>query len=322
MINIFINANKEDFAMSFIALIVFIIVQILFIPLAIIGGILTSFNQLLVSKRLGVSGTAISAIGQRWLMHIYGMRKDPATAKLYRALPNGSEIGLWLLLFPGFLQYKIHPSFAEEGKEILMNAVQARTFHIDKLINESKDKVEQFVVMGAGYDTRCYGDLKRNNLKFFELDQEKTQKLKIECLKKAGIDASHVTFVEMDFSTEKWYEKLAKAGYDPGKKTLFLWEGVTLYLSEADVRKTIKEIKEHAASGSILIADFASNRLTALQGVKATNENFNFGLDLSINPEKVLKTFIESEKVNLGDYYFIGHKTKKGAVMAVAEIIL
>ena len=322
MMNIFMNANKEEFAMEFIALIVFIIVQILFIPLAIIGGILTSFKQLVVSKRLGVSGTAISAIAQRWLMNFYGMRKDPATAKLYRALPNASEIGLWLVLFPGFLQYKIHPAFPEKGKESLTNAVQARTFHIDKLIKESKDKVEQFVVMGAGYDTRCYGDLKQNNLKFFELDQEKTQKLKLKCLKKAGIDASHVTFVDVDFSTEKWYEKLEKAGFNPGKKSLFLWEGVTLYLSENDVRKTIKEIKAHAASGSILIADWCSKRLTALQGVKATNEDFNFGLDFSVNPEKVLKTFIESEKVNLGDYYFIGHKTKKGAVMAVAEVVL
>jgi methyltransferase (TIGR00027 family) len=316
------SRKKEEFEMRFIALIIFIVVQIIFIPLAIIGGILVSINQLLVSKRLGVSGTAISAMGQRWLMNAYGMRKDPATAKLYRVLPNGSEIGLWLLLFPSFLRYKIHPSLAKEGKESLTNAIIARTFHIDKLINKSKDKVEQFVVMGAGYDTRCYGDLKRNNLKFFELDQEKTQKLKRECLKKAGIDATHVTFVEVDFSTEKWYEKLEKAGFDPGKKTLFLWEGVTLYLSEEDARKTIKELKEHAASGSILIADLCSKRLLALQGVKATNEKFNFGLDFSVNPEKVLKTFIESEKVNLGAFYFIGHKTKKGAYMVVAEIIV
>lgn len=207
--------------MGFIALIIFIIVQIIFIPLALIGFVIVSINQLLVSKRLGVSSTAISAMGQRWIMNAYGMRKDPATAKLYRALPNGSEIGVWLLLFPSFLRYKIHPSLAPEGKESIMNAIIARTFHIDKLINKSKDKVEQFVIMGAGYDTRCYGDLKRNKLKFFELDQEMTQKLKMECLKKAGIDASHVTFVAVDFSTEKWYEKLAKAGFDPGKKSHF-----------------------------------------------------------------------------------------------------
>lgn len=308
--------------MGFIALIIFIVVQIIFIPLAIIGEILVSFKQLVISKRLGVSATAISAISQRWLMNFYGMRKDPATAKLYRALPNASEIGLWLVLFPSFLRYRIHPSFPEEGKESLTNAVQARTFYIDKLINKSKNEVEQFVVMGAGFDTRCYGDLKRNNLRFFELDREKTQKLKMKCLKKAGIDVSHVTFVEVDFSTEKWYEELEKAGYDPSKKSLFLWEGVTLYLSENDVRKTIKEIKEHSASGSILIVDFPSKRLTALQGVKITNENFNFGLDLSVNPDEILKTFIKSEGVKLGDYHFIGHKTKKGAIMVVAEIIL
>lgn len=106
------------------------------------------------------------------------------------------------------------------------------------------------------------------------------------------------------------------------RNRIFLWEGVTLYLSENDVRKTIKEIKEHAASGSILIADFCSKRLLAFQGIKATNEKFSFGLDFSVNPEKVLKTFIASEKVNLGAFYLIGHKTKKGAYLVVAEIIL
>lgn len=75
--------------------------------------------------------------------------------------------------------------------------------------------------MGAGFDTRCYGDLKNSNLKFFELDQAKPQKLKIEYLKKAGIDTSNVNYVEVDFSTEHWYEKLEQAGYDPGKKSFF-----------------------------------------------------------------------------------------------------
>ena len=43
----------------------------------------------------------------------------------------------------------------------------------------------------------------------------------MDCLKKAGIDASHVTFVEVDFSTQKWYEKIEKAGFDPIKKRCF-----------------------------------------------------------------------------------------------------
>ncbi len=308
--------------MRLISLVIFAVVQIIFIPLFIIGGILLSINQLLVSKKLGVSGTAISAIGARWVLNFYGMRKDPSAEKLYRSLPNGSEIGLWMLYFPRYLRYKIYPKLEEEGKESIINVPVARTFYFDKLINKSKNKVEQFIVMGAGYDTRCYGDLKSNSLRFFELDQAATQKLKIECLKRAGIDASHVTFVDVDFATEKWYEKLEKAGYNPSKKSIFLWEGVTIYLSENDIRKTIKEIQGHAASNSILLADFYSKRLTALQGVKSTNENFGFGLDFSVNQENVLKTFIESENVSLGDFYFIGHKTKKGAFGVVAEIIL
>jgi methyltransferase (TIGR00027 family) len=308
--------------MKYIALIVFVVVQIIFVPFAIIGFVIVSIKQLVISKKLGVSSTAISAIGARWKMNAYGMRKDPVTEKIYRVLPNGSEIGLWLLLFPSYLRYKIHPTKQEEGKESLINMPVSRTFYFDKLIDTKKNNVEQFVSMGAGYDTRSYGDLKRNNIRFFELDQSNIQKLKIESLKKANIDISNVTFVEVNFSTEKWYEKLENAGYDPSKKTIFLWEGVTLYLSENYVRKTIKEIKEHSTLGSTLITDFYSKRLIALQGVKATNEMFHFGLDFSKDYEAVLKTFIESENLKLGSFYFMGHKTKKGVIGVVFEIIM
>lgn len=314
--------------MEFIALLVFIIVQIVFIPLAIIALILLTITQVFVSKKLGVSGTAIDPIAGRWIMDVFGMRKDTASVKLYRVLPNGSVPGLWLLLFPSYLRYKIsgknkgYPSIQEEGKESIVNVAITRTIHFDKLIDKSKDKVEQFVVMGAGYDTRCYGDLKNKNLIFFELDHAKTQKLKIECLKKAGIETSHVTFVPVDFSTEKWYEQLKNAGYDPVKKSIFLWEGVTSYLSESDVRKTLKEIKEHTVAGSILVADLYAQRMLALKGLKATNELFNFGLDFSSDNENVLKSFLVSENVKLGDFYFMGHKTKKGAYGVVAEIIV
>jgi len=30
--------------------------------------------------------------------------------------------------------------------------------------------------------------------------------------------------VEVDFSTEHWYEKVEKAGYDPSKKSIYLWD--------------------------------------------------------------------------------------------------
>ena len=322
--------------MNFIALLVFIVVQILFIPLAIVGFILVAYKQMYVSKKLGVSASAIEVINGRWTMDVFGMRKDTASVKLNRVLPNNSVPGMWMFLFPSYLRYKIsgknkgYPSMAKPGEEGVSKIVMNRTIYFDNIINKSKDKVEQFVVMGAGFDTRCYGDLKNSNLKFYELDQAKTQEFKIEHLKKAGIDTLNVNYVEVDFRTEHWYEKLEKAGYDTSKKSIFLWEGVTLYLSEKDVRNTLKEIKKHAASGSIVVADFyaksfvtgeyAPGMKKAMKAQKITDEEFGFGIDFSSDYKNALKTFLESENKKVGDTYFMGPKTKKGTYMVVVEI--
>ena len=54
---------------------------------------------------------------------------------------------------------------------------------------------------------------------------------------------------------------IARTLYDPGRKTVFLWEGVTLYLGEDDVRKTLRGVREHAAPGSVLVADVYGERM-------------------------------------------------------------
>src|SRR4051794_16327586 len=109
--------------MKFFAFIVFIVVQVIFIPFAIIGLILVTTRQVYVSKKLGVSSTALSVLSGRWIMNFYGIRKDENVAKLYRALPNASEAGIWLLLFPGYLRYKINPSLPNNDKVSVFNVV-------------------------------------------------------------------------------------------------------------------------------------------------------------------------------------------------------
>ena len=170
--------------MKFIALIVFVVVQIVFIPFALIGVVLITFKQIVVSKQLGVSSTALSVLSGRWIMNAYGVRKDDNVARLYRALPNASERGLWLLLFPSYLRYKINPSLPKNDKVGVFSVISARTVHFDHLINKSLDNTEQFVIMGAGYDTRAYGFIPNKTIKFFELDQLNTQRLKMDSLRK------------------------------------------------------------------------------------------------------------------------------------------
>jgi len=321
---------------NIVALIIFIFLQTLFIPLAIIGAILVGYRQLIVSKNLGVSQTAIEIINGRWTMHIFGLREDHAAAKLTPVLPNSSTFGLWLALAPLYVYYRIsgstrwYPVIAKAGEEGITNLVLNRTGYFDKIINNAKNQAEQFVIMGAGLDTRAYNDLKNSSLGIFELDQAITQQYKLECLEKAGIDTSHVTFVETDFSQESWFGSLVKAGYDPSKRTIFLWEGVTLYLGEGAVRKTLRKLKANAAEGSLIVTDIYASRFVSgdhaawlqasLPILDTTNEQLSFGLDMADDYQQALKSFVTSEELTLGATYFMGYKTKKGTWMVVAEL--
>jgi len=321
---------------NIIALLIFIILQILFIPLAIIGAILVAYKQLRVSQKLGVSQTAIEIINGRWTMHIFGLRDDHAAAKLAPALPNTSTFGLWLALFPLYVYSRIsgetrwYPVIAEEGEEGIDKLVTNRTGYFDSIIDNAKDHTEQFVVLGAGLDTRAYNDLKHSGLEIYELDQAADQKHKRRYLQKAGIDASHVHFVGVDFVEDDWFASLMSTGYDPNKRTIFLWEGVTLYLGEDSVRKTLRKVKANAAEGSIIVADMYAKSFVSgnyAPGLKATlpvldmtDEQLGFGLDMADDYHQSLEAFATSEELTLGDTYFMGHKTDKGAWMVVAEL--
>ena len=138
--------------MSVVSLLVYI-PQLVFVPLAIVGAGLVGYRQLAVSKRLGVSHTAIEIINGRWTMHVFGMRRDDATAALAAALPNTSTFGLWLCLFPLWFEYKLsgrlflYPRVPEPGRETIADLVPARTLYFDRVIGRLMGEAAQFVLM-------------------------------------------------------------------------------------------------------------------------------------------------------------------------------
>jgi methyltransferase (TIGR00027 family) len=319
--------------MSTLGLILYIILQVAFLPLALVGVMLVAYRQIVVSKRLGISQTAIEVLNGRWTMHIFDIRADRASAELAATLPNTSLTGLWLCLFPLWLKYKIsgklflYPRIPALGEENLGDLVTARTLYFDRIIERVLGEVEQFVIMGAGYDTRAYGCLQRGDVTAFELDQEVVQNHKRKAIADAGIPSDHVHFVTVDFSHDNVFEKLSQAGYDSTRRTLFLWEGVTLYLSEFEVRKTMHDIQQQAQTGSVLLADLYSDRMVKIGKNAATkkvldytDEGFGFSLDLSDNYEETLTNFVESESLSVGESFFMGHSNDKGPFMVVAEM--
>jgi len=318
---------------SLLSLALYIPLQIAFIPFALLGILMVAYRQMVVSKKLGVSQTAIEVLNGRWTMHVFGVRVDEASAKLAAALPNTSVIGLWLVLIPLWLKFKIsgklflYPRVPEAGAESLGELVVVRTLYFDRVIERVIGEVEQFVVMGAGYDTRAYGGFHKEGVTFFELDQASVQQHKRNALTEAGIPCEHVRFVSVDFSKENTFDKLSEAGYDRSRKTLFLWEGVTLYLSESDVRKTMQDVRNHAPAGSVLLADIYADRLVNIgknyAGRKAldyTDEGFGFSLPLTTNYQETLAEFVESESMSVGEAFFMGHTSDKGPFMVVVEM--
>jgi methyltransferase (TIGR00027 family) len=331
--------NRKNSTMrDIVAWIVFAVLQVLFIPLAIVGIAGSMYNQFVVSKKLGVSGTAVQIASERFIMDQFGLREDRAAGQLLRALPNQSMVMGWLILLPWYLRYRIsgrnvaYPVISTPGNETVSSMVMDRTVTIDRIIRKSSGQVKQFVSLGAGFDTRCYGNLKSEALQFFELDQAATQRLKRASLQKAGIDASHVHFVEVDFSLENWIGELNRSGYDSGEPSIFLWEGVTLYLSEEAVRKTLRAIKSIADPGSILVCDFYAEHFvsgkystrggTVARAADMSGEAMGFGLDFSQDAAGLLASFLTSEHLSTDETYFMGAKTSKGVFMVVAEVKL
>jgi methyltransferase (TIGR00027 family) len=319
--------------MRILALLVFVPFQIAFVPLAIVGMLLQSYRQMIGSRRLGVSQTGIEVLGGRWTMHIFGMREDEATMKLARVLPNFSELGMWGVLFPSWVHARLvgkplgYPRVTAPGSEDMRDLVTARTAYIDALMKRSLDDVEQVVLMGAGYDTRAYGEFRRDGLSFFELDQIPTQEVKKKALADAGIDTAGTRFVSVDFQKEDAFERLAASGYDDSKKTFFLWEGVTLYLGEEDVRRALQDMKDHSAPESVIVADFYSTRMIAIGKKKAlkqtlefTDEGLGFGIGFESDHEARLRSFIESEGLTLDSASFMGTISKNGPFMVVTDI--
>ena len=260
-------------------------------------------------------------------LHVLGKREDDTMVEMISSLPNMSIVGLWLVYGPAFIANRIcgyTPNlarFLEPEKASLMSLHSCKTGFFDKILEKNIDNMDQAVFMGAGFDTRAFKYCKGKNVKVFELDQENTQKHKIEALKKAGIDYEWIIFVPIDFNQESWVDKLIENGFDTVKRTFFLWEGVTVYLEEESVKQTLKAVAESSGKGSVIAFDFYSKAFITGEGsflvkhlsktLKITGETWKFGIDTKENPRENVETLLKEAGLALGELRLLGKTTDK-----------
>lgn len=138
----------------------------------------------------------------------------------------------------------------------------ARTRFIDEVAAASLGSgTEQVVILGAGFDARAYRLAAMTRATVFEVDHPSTSAAKQRRMEAAlGCAPGHVRLVPMDFNSQSLPNAMQTAGYDPGQRTLFIWEGVTNYLTEDAVDRTLRWCAT-AVAGSKIVFTYVHRRV-------------------------------------------------------------
>lgn len=147
----------------------------------------------------------------------------------------------------------------------LWSCMMCRKKYIDEKLIDSVNDIKAVVNLGAGFDTRAFRLPELSHIPVWELDQPKNIEAKKTQLGKIFESIpSNVKLVSIDFDHEDISTTLKSHGYSTYKKTFFIWEGVTQYLTEEGIRATFDFLAK-AAPGSRLaftyvLKDFIEGR--------------------------------------------------------------
>ena len=232
--------------------------------------------------------------------------------------------------------------YAERRGPGVVGFIVARDRYIDDVLQDIlKNGLQQLVILGAGLDSRAYRfDGLKDRVKVFEVDHPATQADKLARVQAIfGMIPAHVAYVPVDFNTQTLEQRLPESGYDPNLKTLFIWQGVTMYLTTEAVDETLRFVVQHSAPGSAIIFDYIYRLV--LDGVQKhgevsnmrryrfmTGEGLTFGIEEgtveSFLKERGFRQVRDMNANGLRQAYFTGknagRKIASGYGIVVAEV--
>jgi methyltransferase (TIGR00027 family) len=210
-----------------------------------------------------------------------------------------SDDHIALLLVPAFLRLLLHIPLVRRfyGQVLAPKGIYeytiARTKYIDAVFKEALAAgFDQILVFGAGFDTRALRlQAEAGQTRIFELDVPITQQAKLDQYAQRGlIIPANVEFISIDFDRESLPEKLEEARFGKGERSLFVLEGLLMYLQPESVDETLKVIQEFAGEGSEVVFDYVRASVLRQAGsyygereiVKAVakaGERYHFGIE-------------------------------------------
>jgi len=203
------------------------------------------------------------------------------------------------LLLPGALKPLLHVPLARRlfakvvAPKGIYEYVIARTKYIDGVFRHAlENELNQVLIFGAGFDARAirFQDATLNT-GVFELDVPMTQQAKIRQYRKRHLPVPpNLTFIAIDFDKESLSMKLDEAGFYRQRRSLFLLEGLVMYLQPDSVGETFQTIHDYAGEGNLIVFDYVYASVLRNEGiyygesgisqtVSGAGEQWHFGIE-------------------------------------------
>jgi len=162
-------------------------------------------------------------------------------------------------------RYNFFMNLREKQTPGVVGSILCRVRYIDDVLEKAIDEDFDAVVnLGSGYDTRALRIKNINKLKVFEVDHPDVIKTKKELMSKPPLFLPlNLTFVPIDFNTQDISDQLRISGYKHSMKTLFIWEGVTQYITKEAFENTLEYVSKSTPGSQIVftyvVQDFFDN---------------------------------------------------------------
>ncbi len=193
-------------------------------------------------------------------------RGDRPPAQL---LPEPLGSGVRLFERAGAFKAVLSP-IVRLGSLGLVDHIELRTAAIDAAVTTAAQSgIEQVVLLGAGLDARAWSMPALAGATVFEIDHPTTQAAKRAWLGGSAPRARAARFVPVDFERALFPPALEAAGFDRHARTVWIWEGVVMYLSRAAILATLSDVSRLSAAGSVLAVTYIQPNMRLPPAVRA-----------------------------------------------------
>lgn len=199
-----------------------------------------------------------SATAQLTAASLVLLSREPQMSSLIS--PAAAQASRWFL---GDDRGRYWHLCGQHGFRALVAAVESRTLpgilrhfalrkrFLEDIVRDSlAEDFRQIVVLGAGFDTLALRLCAEwPNAAFLEADHPATQSVKQDALAARALLPDNLILISADFSDPDWPRALLSSPhYDPAAETVFVAEGLLMYLPPASVAAVFDFARAHSSA--------------------------------------------------------------------------